>query len=699
MRPGACAGLERRDGVIQVCHRFSRTQRIGRLQWTAVKAFSSLVQKVSSSPSLLQQPHIPLTSLTHPRSLFSKGTLQLLEVIKQVQSRKPQAGLELKKFRVYRAAKNMNGRNVELGLPLVIELPQQLLTAPRYLKEFSAHINQIVKDAFSQSEKLNTGTRTHRFTCLDPMISLRLHHCSNEIFDNVLQSSHCIPLWFSRAQPQAGEPAISDMQACAPVLKDSLFPIPHVKIKSAATVAMAISTLRRKSISRRSGGNQAPSQAAATQEAAKAKSSQEIAYTTTNLPFPNQQPHFSNLSVQILFDSATPGKAIEEVSKTAVSKFRQTFQSSSEHPFIAIVGSDTICSDDDIFDWSASIAASARNCIIMDLSTNEKSYKPVLRPNCLVPSSPFANAPYTAVEFLFGVWKAESSSSSSSDMEPARGRRISTVSERERGGQSSSAGSAPALFDFKKMLEIYFDLYQEYLSSLYRDTVLICNLCNQAPPDEMNMSYKSLCECMYSILDAPKLVKDIENALSSSSFQSLEPRSSEGGFVWSTKVQNIFWKGVFAGSVFLDLNEILIGQDETKEGLLKMRWNDSLRRVVQHYQNIGDHNLWARPGYAILFAHEHMQQKKDQHDLHRCAHCLVFARFISHHPQNAHQYRHVAPAAEVRVSSSDGSQNFNSFDCSAELLREHSHPGAVALHHQVRWQRQGREPRRLPEHV
>jgi hypothetical protein len=119
-------------------------------------------------------------------------------------------------------------------------------------------------------------------------------------------------------------------------------------------------------------------------------------------------------------------------------------------------------------------------------------------------------------------------------------------------------------------------------------------------------------------LDAPKLVKDIENALSSSSFQSLVVhRNSEGGFVWSTQPQNIFWKGVFAGSVVLDLKEILIGDPQTKEGLFKMRWNDSLRRVVEHYQNIGDHNLWAKPGLAILFAHEQMQHKNAHHDLHR----------------------------------------------------------------------------------
>ena len=78
-----------------------------------------------------------------------------------------------------------------------------------------------------------------------------------------------------------------------------------------------------------------------------------------------------------------------------------------------------------------------------------------------------------------------------------------------------------------------------------------------------------------------------------------------------------FLKGVFAASVFSDLNEILISRCESREGLLNMRWNDSLVRVVQHYENIGDNNTWANIGYAILFAHEKNQQHRDDHDLHR----------------------------------------------------------------------------------
>jgi hypothetical protein len=122
---------------------------------------------------------------------------------------------------------------------------------------------------------------------------------------------------------------------------------------------------------------------------------------------------------------------------------------------------------------------------------------------------------------------------------------------------------------------------------------------------------------MRSILDDPKLVKDIENALSSSSFQSLIPQNSNRGFVWSLKPQNIFWQGVFAGSILSDVNESLVRNLENTDGLLKMRWIDSLKRVVLHYQLVGDSNLWASPACALLFSHEVLQSSASVHDLHR----------------------------------------------------------------------------------
>jgi hypothetical protein len=302
--------------------------------------------------------------------------------------------------------------------------------------------------------------------------------------------------------------------------------------------------------------------------------------------------------VKIVFQSAESGNVPNEA--TSVSKFRRAFEVSNDFPNISLVGSESACTYNDLFVWDASITTDSRNYIIIDVNSNSITYKPVMVPDCLIPLSTFDGAPCTAIEFMFGVQKNDS--------------------ERAVPGQVSA--SVPSL-DFKQMLEIYHGLFQEFLGSLYRDTVLIFNLCNKVPPNEQKMSYKSLCSCLYTILKDPFKVKDIENALSSSSFQSLQPGSSESknesnvGFVWSRKDQNIFWKGVFAASVFSDLNEILISRCESREGLLNMRWNDSLVRVVQHYENIGDNNLWANIGYAILFAHEKNQQHRDDHDLHR----------------------------------------------------------------------------------
>jgi hypothetical protein len=316
-----------------------------------------------------------------------------------------------------------------------------------------------------------------------------------------------------------------------------------------------------------------------------------------------------NLSVQVLFGSKDVVAPPEDVLK-----FRRVFEFHKDIPCIVIIGSECCCTERDVFNWSASMTAGTRNRIILDQNSYGAAYTPVCYPNSFGESSA-VNPPCTAVEFCFGF--------TGSDENP-RTTRISIDTA------SSHAPSHTLKLDFRGVLEAYHDLYIEFLSSLYSDAVLLCNLCNRLPPDEMRLSYKTLCQCMRSILDDPKLVKDIENALSSSSFQSLIPQNSNRGFVWSLKPQNIFWQGVFAGSILSDVNESLVRNLENTDGLLKMRWIDSLKRVVLHYQLVGDSNLWASPACALLFSHEMLQSSASVHDLHRsppphtCSCCNLF---------------------------------------------------------------------------
>ncbi len=531
-------------------------------------------------------------------SLFSRGTHHILQLLKRLQPKelprrsepiRPQRDIS-SQFRVFRAAQVTNKVRKEVGLPLVIELPAQLLTEPRHLKEFSAHLNQIVRDAFSQSEQSNKGTRTHRFTCLDPTVYVRLYHCHAGVLDNVLHASRSSPLWFSQRLHGAA-PVESTLSPCKSILGDSLHPEPRLKLRSAAAGVQAGVSLMR---------------GARLKTASQAHSASHVGPDATHdTAAPHlliQQHHVlpnvvqRSLSVMICFEHKSLGLIPPEVAK-----FRQSFETSKEFPVITIIGSEKPCSDSDLLEWSACIAGSPRSYIIMDTSSSSQSRQPPLRSD-----APFSShsAPCTAVEFSFGIRDAEA------DVIRAHGVQLSD--------DVGSSQLDPAGLDFKQVLQMYYGLYQGFISGLYRDAVLMCNLCNLPPPHEMSISYKHLCECMYAILNSPVLVKDIENALSSTSFQSLVPRLSEAetGFIWSPKPQNIFWKGVFAGSIFSELNEIMIGRGENKEGLLKMRWNDSLRRVVQHYEHIGDNNLWARPGYTILFAHEKMHRRND-HDLHR----------------------------------------------------------------------------------
>jgi hypothetical protein len=516
--------------------------------------------------------------------MFAKGTLHVAELLNRMQKRERQmypSAAKSPEFRVFRAAPSTNDIPVGVGLPLVIELPKRLLSASRYLKQVSFHLNHVVRDAFSLSPQVNTGTLTHRYTCLDPIVYIRLHYCNTEIVHNLLQASQFTPMWFSKQPRDAGLLGSSDMAPCEPMPGDSLYPAYRTKLRSAATgiqVANAFRDLGRQKPSHANDGKCMFSAAA---------SSSADVHVLQKSNFPFQR----NLSVQICFQTQN-----SDVIHSALSKFRHSFELSRNFPYISVLGSQEKCTVDDMFELSASISASARNCIIIDQCSSEKTYKPVMVPDCLVPSSPFVGAPCSAVEFLFGNPKPDA--------------------ENLPAGQPFVAG---------RLLDIYHSLYQEFLGSLYRDTVLICNLCNQLPPNELKMNYKSLCECLYRILNNPMLVKDIENALSSSSFQSLDHRNSKNGagLVWSTKKQNIFWKGVFAGAIFFELNEIVIGCHENREGLLSMRWIDSLIRVVNHYEHIGDNNLWATPGYAILFAHE-KSHLKGELDLHRFFFFILF---------------------------------------------------------------------------
>ena len=562
--------------------------------------------------------------------MFSRGTHHILQLLKRLQPTELPGGSQpitpqidiSSQFRVFRAAQVTNKVREEVGLPLVIELPAQLLAEPRHLKEFSAHLNQIVRDAFSQSEQSNKGTRTHRYTCLDPIVYVRLYHCPAGVLENVLHASRGSPLWFSQ-RLHGGASVASARPPCKAILGDSLHPELRLKLRSAAAgVQAGVSLLR------------GARQKAASQAHDSGHVGPDAAHDTTAPYLIKHQnvlsnvPVQRNLSVTICFEHKSPGPIPPEVAK-----FRQLFETSKEFPVITIIGSEKHCSDNDLLEWSACISGSPKSYIIMDTSSSSQSHQPHLRPDVLLP---LQRAPCTAVEFSFGI----------------RGAEADVI--RSHGAQSSDIGSNqldPADLDFKQVLQMYHGLYQGFISGLYRDAVLMCNLCNLPPPHEMSISYKHLCECMYTILSSPVLVKDIENALSSTSFQSLVPRLSEteSGFIWSAKDQNIFWKGVFAGSIFSELNEIMIGRGENKEGLLKMRWHDSLRRVVQHYEHIGDNNLWARPGYTILFAHEKMHRRND-HDLHRCQPILNFVYFHVcfdvhtallhvHSLQNANQHR------------------------------------------------------------
>jgi hypothetical protein len=514
------------------------------------------------------------------------------EVLDRVQaSMRPDRASLSSQFRVFRCAKNIAGTSADLGLPLVIELPAALLAAPRYIKDVSAHLDHIVRDAFSQSLLTNRGTRTHRFTCLDPVVYVRFYHCGCDVTDNVLQASQVCPLWFSQ-QNRSGETSASDLVPCNPMHGDSLYPEPQLKFQNTARgIKAGIGLLN---VTRRRSFSQANSalQSGATCDTDAFSGAIQPTNIVSNVPFQR------SLSVKILFQNTGSESMTEEILK-----FRQSFETFKGIPLISIIGSQSCCSDTDVLEWNAFITKSSRSYIILDLNSSSDSYKPLMRPESLSVARSIEGAPCTAVEFSFGAIRNETGTLQAIELQ---------CSKPDHQILMNSS------FDFKQILAIYHSLYQGFMSSLYRDTVLLCNLCNTSPPNEMTIDYQRLCECMYKILDSPLLVKDIENALSSTSFQSLIPRPSptETGFEWSLERENIFWKGVFAGSIFLELNEDIIGRCENRDGLLSMRWNDSLRRVVKFYEHIGDNNKWAKPGYNILFAQEKMQ-KQEHHDLHR----------------------------------------------------------------------------------
>jgi hypothetical protein len=480
-------------------------------------------------------------------------------------------------FRVFRALQDNYGVKEQVGLPLVVELPMQLLSVHHHLNELSAHLGQIVRDAFSQSLQLNKGTPTHRYTSLDPMIYVRLYRCNDEIVDNMCHLSKFIPLWVS-FQKDTEEAGTSDkLHPCDQLTYDSLYPPREGLRQIAVGVRAAVKMSKRFSVF---------------SAAAFDNTHTSNVIVKTGISVRSNDPFQSRLSVQVLF----PTKPSDPPTSTnVIRKFRQMFEVSKDFPFVAIIGSGRSFFEDDLLEWNLCISGNSRNFIIMDSGSNANNYSPEMRPNCLVPL-PLLGYPHSAVEFKFGL------------------------------GTSSSAEQPHTGPCFKAMLDLYYDLYSTYISNLYRDTVLICNLCNTPPPSEIGITYKSLCARMHELLSSPVTIKDIENALSSTSFQSLVPQSSSSDdssradtdFVWSFGEENIFWKGVFAGNIFYELNEILIGTRENSEGLLKMRWNESLRRVVKHYQQIGDNNLWAKPGYATLRAHalsgDHASQK---HNLHR----------------------------------------------------------------------------------
>jgi hypothetical protein len=487
---------------------------------------------------------------------------------------------------------------VQLGLPLVVELPSNLMSATHFSKDFSAHLDRIVQDAFSQSQALNKGSSSHRFTSLNPIVYIRLYYCGEDVVENVLRASKACPLWFSQ-QIQGNDTITSEIVPCNPILGDALHPEPRRKLRNAAKGIQAGVNLfikaRRRSLTRAASDGHSDAAPIAAQEKI------QLPVVVNNVPLQRK------LSVKILLhktvnDSATSKSEFEAQD---IVKFRQLFESSKAFPTISIVGSDKRCSVSDVLEWSATIASSSRSYIIMDIHPSSGSRRLFSTPEAAAPVGLLAVSPSTAVEFAFGACQSEKNMTKAFELK-------------------DTESDCP--MDFKKMLQIYHGLYQGFISSLYRDTVLLCNLCSKPPPHEMSVDYKSLCHCMYTILESPLLVKDIENALSSTSFQSLEPRQlqTETGFVWSSKPQNIFWKGVFAGSIFLDLNELLIDRDN-KSGLLKLRWNDSLKRVVKHYENIGDNNLWARSGRTILFAHEQESSKHNDHDLHRLLFFLLLA--------------------------------------------------------------------------
>jgi hypothetical protein len=494
----------------------------------------------------------------------------------------PAKDIDPASFRVFRALQDNNGVKEQVGLPLVVELPMQLLSVHHHLNELSAHLSQIVRDAFSQSRQLNKGTPTHRYTSLDPMMYVRLYQCNDEIVDNMFHLSKFIPLWFS-IKADTEEAGVSDtLHPCDQLTYDSLYPPREGLRQIAVGVRAAVKMSKHFSFF----------SAAAAFDSIHSSNS----LIKTVIPVTSNYPFQTKLSVKVLFPTKTselPNGA------SVIRKFRQMFEVSKEFPFVAIIGSIIGSSrkflEDDLLEWNLCISGNSRNFIILDAGSNATNYCPEMRPNCLVPL-PLLGSPLSAVEFKFGL-------SASKSTEQLHG---------------------PC---FKAMLDLYYDLYSTYISNLYRDTVLICNLCNTPPPSEIGISYKSLCARMNELLSSPVTIKDIENALSSTSFQSLVPRPSlsddssrvDTDFVWSFGEENIFWKGVFAGNIFYELNEILIGTRENSEGLLNMRWNESLRRVVKHYQQIGENNLWAKPGYATLRAHalsgDHASEK---HNLHRC---------------------------------------------------------------------------------
>jgi hypothetical protein len=85
-----------------------------------------------------------------------------------------------------------------------------------------------------------------------------------------------------------------------------------------------------------------------------------------------------------------------------------------------------------------------------------------------------------------------------------------------------------------------------------------------------------------------------------------------------------------------------------------------------------------------------MQHKNAHHDLHRWFVTLhLQIQFISHLLQNAHQYRHLAPCFQVRVSSSseEGERVVGliwEHFCPSELIWEHFSPSVLTMHHKVR---------------